>query len=117
VAISSSYCAVSQLKLQLAKYPNPQVKMGIFFFWGTQPNRPRRCLSESRLRGLIRLSPPCHDGEYGVVISRYHKIDGYDWIAIPLAGYLSAVDAVAEIPTLVDKEQVEAQRLSPSASA
>ncbi|HEY2002765.1 MAG TPA: hypothetical protein VGG80_10615, partial [Acidobacteriaceae bacterium] len=25
----------------------------------------------------------CHDGEYGVVISRYHKIDGYDWIAIP----------------------------------
>jgi hypothetical protein len=29
---------------------------------------------------------PCHDGEYGVVISRYHKMDGYDWIAIPLVG-------------------------------
>src|ERR1700675_4917957 len=31
--------------------------------------------------------PPCHDGEFGVVISRYHKIDGYDWIAIPLVPY------------------------------
>jgi hypothetical protein len=35
---------------------------------------------------------PCHDGEFGVVISRYHKIDGYDWIAIPLIGYLYAVN-------------------------
>ncbi len=26
---------------------------------------------------------PCHDGEYGAVVSRYHKIDGYDWLAIP----------------------------------
>jgi hypothetical protein len=49
---------------------------------------------------------PCHDGEYGVVISRYHKIDGYDWIAIPLIGYLYAVDNVSDIPTTVDKEQV-----------
>ncbi len=49
---------------------------------------------------------PCHDGEYGAVISRYHKIDGYDWIAIPLVGYLYAVDDVNKIPTVVDKEQV-----------
>jgi hypothetical protein len=48
---------------------------------------------------------PCHDGEYGVVISRYHKIDGYDWIAIPLVGYLYAVDDVSEIPATVDKNQ------------
>jgi hypothetical protein len=48
----------------------------------------------------------CHDGEYGVVISRYHKIDGYDWIAIPLVGYLYAVDNVSDIPITVDKEQV-----------
>jgi hypothetical protein len=53
---------------------------------------------------------PCHDGEYGVVISRYHKVDGYDWIAIPLVGYLYAVDAVSEIPATVDKEQVESLR-------
>jgi hypothetical protein len=52
----------------------------------------------------------CHDGEFGVVISRYHKIDGYDWIAIPLVGYLYAVDAVTDIPATVDKEQVAALR-------
>ena len=52
----------------------------------------------------------CHDGEYGVVISRYHKIDGYDWIAIPLIPYLYAVDSVGEIPASVDKAQAEAFR-------
>ncbi len=53
---------------------------------------------------------PCHDGEFGVAISRYHKIDGYDWIAIPLVGYLYAVDAVSDIPATVDKAQVAALR-------
>lgn len=48
----------------------------------------------------------CHDGEYGVVISRYHKIDGYDWIAVPLIPYLYAVDSVDDIPKTVDKVQV-----------
>jgi hypothetical protein len=52
----------------------------------------------------------CHDGEYGVVISRYHKIDGYDWIAIPLVGYLYAVDSPSEIPATVDREKVAALR-------
>jgi hypothetical protein len=50
---------------------------------------------------------PCRDGEFGVVISRYHKIDGYDWIAIPLVAYLYAVDNVSDIPATVDKQQVE----------
>jgi hypothetical protein len=53
---------------------------------------------------------PCHDGEFGVVISRYHKIDGYDWIAIPLVGYLYAVDSVNDIPATADKEQVAVLR-------
>jgi hypothetical protein len=53
---------------------------------------------------------PCHDGEYGVVISRYHKIDGYDWIAIPLIPYLYAVDGVNDIPTTVDKDQAATLR-------
>ncbi|MGD0731704.1 MAG: hypothetical protein ABR956_10600 [Terracidiphilus sp.] len=53
---------------------------------------------------------PCRDGEFGVVISRYHKIDGYDWIAIPLVGYLYAVDEVSDVPATVNKEQVEALR-------
>jgi hypothetical protein len=53
---------------------------------------------------------PCHDGEFGVVISRYHKIDGYDWLAIPLVPYLYAVDSPADAPQTVDKEQVAALR-------
>jgi hypothetical protein len=52
----------------------------------------------------------CHDGEFGVVISRYHKIDGYDWLAIPLVAYLYAVDSVNDIPATVDKEEVAALR-------
>ena len=37
---------------------------------------------------------PCNPGEPGAVISRYHKIDGYDWLAIPLVPYLYAVEQV-----------------------
>jgi hypothetical protein len=48
----------------------------------------------------------CRQGEYGAVISRYHKIDGYDWIAVPLIPYLYAVDDAAEVPSWVDKDQV-----------
>jgi hypothetical protein len=48
----------------------------------------------------------CHDGEYGVVISRYHKIDGLDWIAIPLIPYLYAVEDVSQVPPAVDKAEV-----------
>jgi hypothetical protein len=53
---------------------------------------------------------PCHDGELGVVISRYHKIDGYDWIAMPLIGYLYAVDSASDIPLTVEREKVAALR-------
>lgn len=41
---------------------------------------------------------PCRAGERGVVLSRYHRIDGYDWLAIPLIPYLYAVNEVSEIP-------------------
>ena len=37
---------------------------------------------------------PCRPGEPGAVISRYHKIDGYDWLAIPLVPYFYAVERV-----------------------
>jgi hypothetical protein len=53
---------------------------------------------------------PCRPGEFGVVISRYHKIHGYDWIAVPLIPYLYAVDTTSQIPTSVDKDQVAALR-------
>jgi hypothetical protein len=41
---------------------------------------------------------PCMPGEDGVVLSRYHHIDGYDWLAVPLIPYLYAVDDASEIP-------------------
>jgi len=52
----------------------------------------------------------CRPGELGVVISRYHKLDGYDWVAIPLIPYLYAVDSPDDVPQTVDKAQVAALR-------
>jgi hypothetical protein len=52
----------------------------------------------------------CRNGEYGVVISRYHKINGYDWIAMPLIAYLYAVESPGDVPMTVDKAQVAALR-------
>jgi hypothetical protein len=46
----------------------------------------------------------CRPDEHGVVISRYHRIDGFDWVAIPLVGYLYAVDQVKDIPSSADAE-------------
>jgi hypothetical protein len=47
---------------------------------------------------------PCRAGEPGAVISRYHKINGYDWLAIPLVPYLYAVERVEDVPTIADSE-------------
>jgi len=52
----------------------------------------------------------CEPGESGVVISRYHRIAGYDWIAIPLYPYLYAVNTPAEIPLFVDNKLEAALR-------
>jgi hypothetical protein len=48
----------------------------------------------------------CHDGEYGVVISRYDGIHGVDWIAIPLIPYLYAVTNPEDIPIFADSKIV-----------
>ncbi len=48
----------------------------------------------------------CEGDEAGVVISRYDKVGGYDWIAIPLFPYLYAVDTPAEIPAKADMRTV-----------
>jgi len=52
----------------------------------------------------------CSEGEQGVVISRYHRISGYDWLAIPLLPYLYAVDRPEEVPSSVTPEDVTALR-------
>src|SRR5579871_4535647 len=44
----------------------------------------------------------CQPGESGVVISRYHRVAGYDWIAVPLYPYLYAVDKPQDIPLFAD---------------
>ena len=52
----------------------------------------------------------CHEGEQGVVISRYHRVAGYDWIAIPVLPYLYAVDRPDEVPSSVSPSDVAALR-------
>ena len=52
----------------------------------------------------------CEPGETGAVISRYHRVGGYDWLAIPLVPYLYAVDRPAEIPTSATREEVASLR-------
>ena len=44
----------------------------------------------------------CNPGERGAVISRYTRIAGYDWIAIPLVPYLYAVERPEDIPLYGD---------------
>jgi hypothetical protein len=52
----------------------------------------------------------CLPGETGVVISRYLKVAGLDWMAMPLIPWLYAVDRAADVPPIVDKAQVAAMR-------
>jgi hypothetical protein len=52
----------------------------------------------------------CQPGEPGVVMSRYHRIAGYDWLAIPLYPYLYAVDNPADIPLFADSKLEAALR-------
>ncbi len=52
----------------------------------------------------------CQPGEPGVVMSRYHRIAGYDWIAIPLYPYLYAVNSPADIPLFADNKLEAALR-------
>jgi hypothetical protein len=52
----------------------------------------------------------CEPGELGVVLSRYHRIDGYDWLAIPLLPYLYAVERPEDIPLIADVKIEAAMR-------
>jgi hypothetical protein len=48
----------------------------------------------------------CRAGETGVVISRYHGVAGRDWLAVPLIGYLYAVDRHDDVPLYADTKLV-----------
>lgn len=52
----------------------------------------------------------CRAGEQGVVISRYHRVSGYDWLAVPLLPYLYALDRPDEVPLIVSAHDVAALR-------
>jgi hypothetical protein len=52
----------------------------------------------------------CLPGEPGVVISRYHRVAGYDWLAIPLNPYLYAVDRAGDVPLFADSKLEAALR-------
>jgi hypothetical protein len=66
------------------------------------------------LSGVCAASPVllrrCNPGETGVVISRYYRVGGYDWLAIPLLPYLYAVDDPAEVPAEMDAKTEAALR-------
>jgi hypothetical protein len=52
----------------------------------------------------------CHAGESGVVISRYHRAAGRDWLAIPLIPYLYAVNRTEDVPLFADQKLVSLLR-------
>ncbi len=62
------------------------------------------------LSGVCADSPThlrhCQAGETGIVLSRYHRIAGLDWVAIPLVPYLYAVERKSQIPIAVDEQRV-----------
>jgi len=62
------------------------------------------------LSGVCAESPtvlrPCREGETGVVLSRYNRIAGYDWLAVPLIPYLYAVEEPGEIPLFANPKIV-----------
>jgi len=49
---------------------------------------------------------PCGEGETGVVLSRYNKVAGYDWLAIPLLPYLYAVEQPDQVPLFANPKIV-----------
>jgi hypothetical protein len=62
------------------------------------------------LSGICAESPTilrsCREGETGVVLSRYKRVGGYDWLAIPLIPYLYAVEEPDEIPLFANPKIV-----------
>jgi len=48
----------------------------------------------------------CRPGETGVVLSRYHRVGGYDWVAVPLIPYLYALEKAGDVPLYADPKLV-----------
>jgi hypothetical protein len=98
LACCLSLCAQAQVTLLLEE---PYSYDGTFAGTGHAAIYLSRVCAESPTR-LRR----CNPGEHGVVVSRYHHVDGYDWTAIPLMPYLYAVEDAGEIPLYADPKLV-----------
>jgi hypothetical protein len=48
----------------------------------------------------------CEPGEWGAVVSRYHRMGGYDWMAVPFIPYLYAVKNPEDVPIYADPKLV-----------
>jgi hypothetical protein len=62
------------------------------------------------LSGICAVSPTqlrrCNADELGIVLSRYHRVAGYDWLAVPVIPYLYAVEKPEDIPLFADSKLV-----------
>jgi hypothetical protein len=62
------------------------------------------------LTGVCAASPVvlrrCEAGERGVVISRYHRVGGADWMAIPILPYLYGVERAGDVPGSASPSEV-----------
>lgn len=74
-------------------------------FWRMNPDHSAIYLSRVCAESPVTLRI-CAPGEQGAVISRYHRIEGYDWVAIPLIPYLYAVERADQVPASANPQQV-----------
>ncbi len=52
----------------------------------------------------------CSAGESGIVLSRYLRVHGNDWLAVPLVPYLYALDDLQDVPQSASRPEVDAMR-------
>lgn len=74
-------------------------------FWRMNPDHSAIYLSRVCAESPVTLRI-CGPGEQGAVISRYHRMDGYDWVAIPSIPYLYAVERADQVPASANPQQV-----------
>lgn len=79
----------------------PYGKLGAFMAQGHVAIYLSRVCAETPL--VLRR---CGPGETGIVIARYNKVSGYDWIAVPLIPYLYAVEKTDDVPLFANPKLV-----------
>lgn len=78
-------------------------------FWSMDPAHSAIYLTRICAESPILLRR-CAPGEQGAVISRYHRIAPYDWVAIPYIAYLYAVDRRNQVPEEASSDEIASLR-------